>query len=215
MKRPTLRVGSGRLKRTAIPGARAHRQHQNSTSARVKEAAFQLVRNHVDSSEAWVFYDLFAGSGQMGIEALSLGAQHATFVDLVPERLSDIQHALQSLDIERDAFTLVRSRASKILTEAFALRDAQVVIWADPPYTYGNSPSNDPANLIMLYRATVTESLAPYPVLIMQLHEKNPAMVPEFLFANPDLQVYRYGSNCLLVLHTAGKLHSDDEPAAP
>jgi 16S rRNA (guanine966-N2)-methyltransferase len=213
VKRPTLRVGSGRLKRTAIPGARAHRQHQNSTSARVKEAAFQLVRNHIDSGETWVFYDLFAGSGQMGIEALSLGAQHATFVDIVPERLSDIQHALQSLDIERDAFTLVRSRANKVLTEAFTIRDAQVVVWADPPYTYGNSPSNDPANLIMLYRASVVESPGPYPVLILQLHEKNPAMVPEFLDANPDLHIYRYGSNCLLVLHTGEIGSTNNSPA--
>ncbi len=210
MKRPSLRVGSGRLKRTSIPGARAHRQHQNSTSARVKEAAFQLVRNHVDIDDAWVFFDLFAGSGQMGIEALSLGAQQATFVDLAPERLSDIQRALQALDIERSTFTLVRTRANKVLTEAFAVKEAQVVVWADPPYTYGNSPSNDPANLIMLYRAAVTESLAPYPVLIMQLHEKNPAMAPEFLAANPDLHVYRYGSNCLLVLHT-GEAATKDE----
>lgn len=201
MKRASLRVGSGRLKRTAIPAARSHKQHQNSTSARVKEAAFQLVRNHVDIEEPWVFYDLFAGSGQMGIEALSLGAAHVTFVDLVPERLSDIQHSLQSLDIDRSAYTLVRSRANKILGESFSEKEMPVVVWADPPYTYGNSPSNDPANLILLYRAAAAESGAPYPVLLLQVHEKNPAMAQEFLDANPDIQVYRYGSNCLLLLH--------------
>jgi len=201
VKPSSLRVGSGRLKRTAIPGARSHKQHQNSTSARVKEAAFQLVRNHVDIEEPWVFYDLFAGSGQMGIEALSLGAAHATFVDLVPERLSDIQRALQSLDIDRSFYTLVRSRANKVLSESFTMKEVPVVVWADPPYTYGNSASNDPANLVMLYRAAVGESAAPYPLLLIQVHEKNPAMAQEFLAANPDIQVYRYGSNCLLLLH--------------
>lgn len=201
MKRASLRVGSGRLKRAAIPAARSHKQHQNSTSARVKEAAFQLVRNHVDISDPWIFYDLFAGSGQMGIEALSLGAAHVTFVDLVPERLSDIQHSLQSLEIDRSAYTLVRSRANKLLAESFGEKEMPVVVWADPPYTYGNSVSNDPANLIMLYRSAAAESPTPYPVLLLQVHEKNPAMAQEFLDANPDLQVYRYGSNCLLLLH--------------
>ncbi len=138
----------------------------------------------------------------MGIEALSLGAAHATFVDLVPERLSDIQHTLQALDIDRSCYTLVRSRANKVLGEAFLQKDAPVVVWADPPYTYGNTASNDPANMVMLYRAAVTESSAPYPMLLMQVHEKNPAMAQEFLSANPDIQVYRYGSNCLLLLHT-------------
>ena len=48
------------------------------TSDRVKEAVFSIVQFEVEGSR---FLDLFAGTGQMGIEALSRGASHAVFVD--------------------------------------------------------------------------------------------------------------------------------------
>jgi 16S rRNA G966 N2-methylase RsmD len=202
VKKPSLRVSSGKFKRAQIPLARQHRQHQNSTTARVKEAAFQLIRNRVDVSAEWIFYDLFAGSGQMGIEALSLGAVHSTFVDIVPERLGEIQRALAALDVPRDSFTLARAKAVKLLPEAFAHGNLPCVIWADPPYTYAGATSNDPAILIALYRTALVENpqLAVRPLLMIQVHEKNPVLAQEYLSANPDLEVYRYGSNCLLLL---------------
>ncbi len=202
MKKPSLRVSSGKFKRAQIPLARQHRQHQNSTTARVKEAVFQLVRNRVDISGEWIFYDLFAGSGQMGIEALSLGAAHATFVDIVPDRLGEIQRTLAALEVPREHFTLARAKAVKVLPEAFTHGDLPCVVWADPPYTYGGSPSSDPAILITLYRTALAERqmLAQRPLLVLQVHEKNPALTHEYLTANPDLEVYRYGSNCLLLL---------------
>lgn len=202
MKKPALRVSSGKYRRAQIPLARQHRQHQNSTTARVKEAAFQLIRNRIDVAGEWVFYDLFAGSGQMGIEAISLGAVHTTFVDIVPERLGDIQRALASLDIPRKAFTLTRAKAAKILPEAFYQANLPCVIWADPPYTYGGTASGDPALLVTLYRTALAENpqLAVRPLLMIQVHEKSPVLAQEYLAANPDLEVYRYGSNCLLLL---------------
>lgn len=202
MKKPSLRVSSGKFKRAQIPLAKQHRQHQNSTTARVKEAAFQLIRNRIDVAGEWIFYDLFAGSGQMGIEALSLGAVHVTFVDIVPERLGEIQRALTSLDIPREAFTLARAKAAKVLPEAFVQATLPCVIWADPPYTYGGTASSDPAILIALYRTALAENphLAERPLLIIQVHEKSPVLAQEYMAANPDLEVYRYGSNCLLLL---------------
>lgn len=200
MKKPGLRVGSGKLKRAAIAGTRAHRGHQNSTSARVKEAAFQIIRNRVDTYADWVFYDLYAGSGQMGIEALSLGAAHATFVELIPDRLSEIQRSLSALEIPREQFTLTRAKATKIFPEAFLAELPPTVIWADPPYAYGQAPSNDAAMLVSLYRAAMHDPAAKAPLLMIQVHEKSSVLTPEFLAANADLEVYRYGSNCLAVL---------------
>jgi 16S rRNA (guanine(966)-N(2))-methyltransferase RsmD len=200
MKNPGLRIGSGKFKRSALALPKSHRHHQNATSARVKEAAFQIIRNRIDVDGEWVFYDLFAGSGQMGIEALSLGAVHATFAELVPERLSEIQHSLAALGIPREAFTLTRARANKVMQEAFSAAGVPCVIWADPPYTYNHAPSNDPAILITLYKSAVTPGMTEKPVLIMQVHEKNAVLTQDFLTANPSLEVYRYGSNCLIVL---------------
>ena len=64
------------------------------TSERVKEAVFSVIQFEVEGSRV---LDLFAGTGQMGIEALSRGAREAVFVD---ER--------------RDACDLVRDRKSHV-----------------------------------------------------------------------------------------------------
>ena len=48
------------------------------SSDMTKQAVFNIIQNYV---EGCTFLDLFAGSGQMGIEALSRGAKHAVFVD--------------------------------------------------------------------------------------------------------------------------------------
>lgn len=158
------------------------------------------MRNHLDMDSDWIFYDLYAGSGQMGIEALSLGAAHVTFVELVPDRLGEIQRALAALEVPREQFTLTRAKAAKVLPEAFAPENPPCIIWADPPYTYGHSPSNDAAMLISLYRTAATEATTKAPLLVIQVHEKSSVLTPEFLAANPDLAVYRYGSNCLVAL---------------
>jgi 16S rRNA G966 N2-methylase RsmD len=138
----------------------------------------------------------------MGIEALSLGARHATFVELVPERLSEIQRSLAALEVPKENFTLARARANKIMPEAFETGDLPCFIWADPPYTYNHAPSNDAAILIALYRAAKLEQAGKMPVLMIQIHEKNSVLTQEFLAANPDLEIYRYGSNCLMVLQS-------------
>ncbi|MCS6971968.1 MAG: RsmD family RNA methyltransferase [Turneriella sp.] len=199
MKKVALRVGGGKYRRRAIALPKQHRQHTNATPARIKEAAFQILRNRLDISSEWIFYDLFAGSGQMGIEALSHGAAHAVFVEIIPERLSAIQQALHELDIPRSCYTLVRARAIKVLPEAFT-HDLPCAIWADPPYFYGGNASEDPARVVSLFKSLQPEQGCLRPVLLMQVHEKNPVLYPEYLAANPELALYRYGSNCLLVM---------------
>ena len=67
-------TGSARGKRLKTPDGLLTRP----TADRVKEAIFSAVQFEVQSS---AFLDLFAGSGQMGIEALSRGAASAVFVD--------------------------------------------------------------------------------------------------------------------------------------
>lgn len=199
MKGRSLHIASGIFKRKKIPLAKFHGKQQNATTGRVKEAAFQIIRNHIDISAPWVFYDLFAGSGQMGIEALSLGALHSTFVEILPERLSQIQRTLFELDIPSDRFTLVRNKSAKILPETFREDNLPSVVWADPPYSYGNTVSRDPAILLTLFTSTLAE-MPPQtkpPIFLMQVHEKNPLLELDYLSQHPELSLYRYGSNCL------------------
>lgn len=61
------------------------------SSDMTKQAVFNIVQNYVEGS---TFLDLFAGSGQMGIEALSRGAKHAVFVDASPKAIQAVKENL-------------------------------------------------------------------------------------------------------------------------
>lgn len=88
--------------------------------------------------------DLFAGSGALGLEALSRGAESATFVELNPPSLRALEHNIAALSVE-DVATVHRGDAmrfaGKLLPGAFD------VILADPPYTIDYA-----AQLVALFR---------------------------------------------------------------
>ncbi len=61
------------------------------TTDRVKESIFNIVQFHVEGRRV---LDLFAGTGQLGIEALSRGAKSATFLDMRPEAIRLVRENL-------------------------------------------------------------------------------------------------------------------------
>ncbi len=78
---------------------------------RAKAALFSILEAHVSQSD---FLDLFAGTGQVGIEALSRGAGHVEFVELGPAALRAIQANLKTTELE-DRATIVRADVFKYL----------------------------------------------------------------------------------------------------
>ena len=100
------------------------------TIERVKEAVFSSVHFRLPGMRV---LDLFAGTGQMGIEALSRGAAHCTFVDLRKEAVAIIR--------ENVALTGFEDRAQIIQGDALAFlsrcRETFDVIFLDPPYDSG------------------------------------------------------------------------------
>ena len=75
------------------------------TSDRAKEAIFNSLRSRSAIEEAEVL-DLFAGTGALGIEALSRGAKKATFVDKSPESLELVRENLKKSGFEKKAETV-------------------------------------------------------------------------------------------------------------
>ena len=69
------------------------------TTDRVKEAVFSIIQFE---TEGRAFLDLFAGSGQMGIEALSRGAKEAVFVDSATESVEIIRKNLGSTNLAQN-----------------------------------------------------------------------------------------------------------------
>ncbi len=100
------------------------------TTDRVKEAVFSSIQFELEGRR---FLDLFAGSGQMGIEALSRGAESALFVDSSERSIKVINENIRSTGFEKKA-RVVRSDALSFLNSS---RDTFDIAFLDPPY-YGD-----------------------------------------------------------------------------
>jgi len=100
------------------------------TTDRVREAVFNALFSLGALADARVL-DLFAGSGALGIEALSRGAVHATFVEQAPAALAAVRHNLETLGLT-DRATVVAGDGRAFLTrhERFDL------VLLDPPYGF-------------------------------------------------------------------------------
>jgi 16S rRNA (guanine966-N2)-methyltransferase len=99
------------------------------TADRVREALFSMLG---DVSGARVL-DLYAGSGALGIEALSRGAESAVFVERNPRAAEVIERNLASLGLEQQ---VVRQDAVRFLTRSEGMFD---LVFCDPPYDSASS----------------------------------------------------------------------------
>lgn len=106
------------------------------TSDRVREAVFDILFS-LGGVDGLAVLDLFAGSGAMGIEALSRGASSVTFVDHDLVALDAIRRNLASVglvDAEREGdATVVRADVDAWVATTMARYD---LVLCDPPYAY-------------------------------------------------------------------------------
>jgi 16S rRNA (guanine966-N2)-methyltransferase len=98
----------------------------------VREALFNVLAARMDFG-GLVVLDLYAGSGALGLEALSRGAAHVTFVESDPRAASVIQRNVETLGLS--TATVLRQPVVAVLG-AGADRAADLVL-ADPPYDLG------------------------------------------------------------------------------
>ncbi|MBQ7847179.1 MAG: 16S rRNA (guanine(966)-N(2))-methyltransferase RsmD [Clostridia bacterium] len=99
------------------------------TAERVKEAVFSMIQFEIDGKRV---LDLFAGSGQMGLEALSRGAAKATFVDLNQEAAAIVKSNAKKTGLfER---SVVLSTDYKSFIRGNGGKNKYDVVFLDPPY---------------------------------------------------------------------------------
>jgi 16S rRNA (guanine966-N2)-methyltransferase len=98
------------------------------TSDRVREALFSILGARVQDARV---LDLFAGSGALGLEALSRGAQRATFVESAPAALAALRANLVALGADAE---VVRADALRWLRGAPAAARQYDLVFLDPPY---------------------------------------------------------------------------------
>lgn len=100
------------------------------TADRVRETLFSMLASRIGSFQDLRVADLFAGSGALGLEALSRGAAHALFVDNNPRALAVLRSNAKKL--EAAAEILAGSALALPRSTPFDL------IFADPPYARGS-----------------------------------------------------------------------------
>lgn len=120
-------AGRWRGRRLRTPAGRLVRP----TADRVREAWMSIV--HLDLPDARVL-DLYAGSGALGLEALSRGARHVDFVDSHPLSLRVLNENVATLEAG-ERVTVHRDDASRFVAALAAER--YDVAFADPPYHAG------------------------------------------------------------------------------
>jgi 16S rRNA (guanine966-N2)-methyltransferase len=103
------------------------------TSDRVREAIFDVIRTEIEDV---IFLDLFAGSGAMGIEALSEGASFALFIDKNSLAIKTIKHNIERLQLENQTF-IIKDDAVHFLNEPTLPQGFNKkfhIVFLDPPY---------------------------------------------------------------------------------
>ena len=100
------------------------------TTDRAREATFNSLMSLGAVEDAKVI-DLFAGSGAMGIEALSRGAASCAFLERGRKALDSIRHNIKTLHLADNTTIL----SGDVMTNVVALRNVDLVL-ADPPYDF-------------------------------------------------------------------------------
>jgi 16S rRNA (guanine966-N2)-methyltransferase len=122
-----MRVIAGRFRGRQLVSFKA--DHIRPTTDRVKESIFKKLQH--DIPEARVL-DLFSGTGNLAIEALSRGASHVTAVEMSKKSLAILRENLEKLDIRRE-IEVVADDVLKYIRKHSG--PAYNVILVDPPFT--------------------------------------------------------------------------------
>jgi len=121
-------AGTWRGRKLGAPAGRETRP----TADRTRETLFSMLASRLGSFDALRVADLYAGSGALGLEALSRGAAHATFVENDRAAIKAIEANVASLGASGRAAIRAASAAALPRGESFDL------IFADPPYAAGS-----------------------------------------------------------------------------
>jgi 16S rRNA (guanine(966)-N(2))-methyltransferase RsmD len=131
-------AGTHRGRELTAPKGRATRP----TSDRVREALFSILGDITDLR----VLDLFAGSGALGIEALSRGAQKATLVDSGHAAVAAIRRNLDTLGLEAE---VVSQPAARFLQAASRDGRQYDLVFLDPPYRHASTLGRELSSALM------------------------------------------------------------------
>lgn len=123
-----MRIISGKYKGHPLVEFKA--DHIRPTTDRVKETLFNKLMFDIEGARA---LDLFAGTGNLGIEALSRGAREVIFVEKHPKSIQILRQNLEKLKVPKGDYHIVNMDVLSYLKNY--KEEAFDIIFADPPFT--------------------------------------------------------------------------------
>jgi 16S rRNA (guanine(966)-N(2))-methyltransferase RsmD len=157
------------------------------TSDRLRETLFNILSPRIQGVR---FLDLCAGSGAVGIEALSRGTAHVTFVDQSRPMCALIEANLETLGVDQDAVAIVSTEATEFLRRRVQKKDEPFdIIFFDPPY------AADYELVLSFLAEQAAALLVGEGLLIVEHHRKND-LQEEFGGLN-RYRVVKQGDSCL------------------
>lgn len=197
------RLGGLRLRAEVADGTRP-------TSDRVREALGSVLATRAAFEGAHVL-DLFAGTGALGLEALSRGATHVVAVDFERRALRCIADNVQALGVgdEVRVVSLDLLKSPKAAAKRLAaLPEAPFsLVFADPPYALA-------ARMPVLFAALVAEQALRDDALVVFEHASGEAAFEQGAVADlSPVGRYRYGDTAVTILARAGQMR-DGQPVS-
>lgn len=130
-----MRVIAGELKGrklTAVPG-----KSTRPTTDKVKESVFNIIGPYFDGGKV---LDLFAGTGSLGIEALSRGMSRGVFIDKDVKALQIVRKNIEACRLEEQA-SVNRNDARKAIVQLAEKGEIFDLVFLDPPYHMNMIPA--------------------------------------------------------------------------
>jgi 16S rRNA (guanine966-N2)-methyltransferase len=160
------------------------------TSDRLRETLFNVIAPRIEDAR---FLDLCAGSGAVGIEALSRGASQVTFVDRARKMCELIKANIDLCRIERHESEVVQAEALDYLRRFIAKQPDSgkpwEIVFFDPPYAIDYSP------ILETFGTRSASLLTEGGILIVEHHHK--AELPEALGSLSRYRVLKQGDSAL------------------
>ena len=155
------------------------------TTDKVKEGVFSAIQFDIEGRRV---LDLFAGSGQMGLEALSRGAARAVMIDRNPKAVEMLRENCLSCGVQAESVVL----GTDALTFCGGCQEDFDIIFLDPPYRSG---------LLQNALPLAAECLSPYGMMVCE-HRVGETM-PETVGKISVHRTYRYGQTAVTVYRRA------------
>jgi len=178
------RVIAGHLggRRLSAPPGRGTRP----TSERVREAVFSML----GTLDGEAVLDLFAGSGALGVEALSRGAARAVFVERSHGALAALVRNMRDLGLPGEQAELRRGDVARVLRTARDAHETYDLVFIDPPYRHASALGHE-------LSALLPPLLSPVARVITESDRRDPlglnlALGDERRYGDTLIRIYRH-----------------------